>query len=152
MKVKFILCMLTILAIAAGCSSELGSGETYPALEQGNATVVYKIDKVMQNDVDVKPFLPSGFDKVELTLGYKDNQPNMLTFTEVGAPFRVISFNNSDKMEFEWEINTAKSPYQIRMKQTGEVFCNITKDRLITITFSLGCSSNQYEYRLLPVN
>lgn len=45
----------------------------------GNETLTFKIDKVLQNDVDVKPYF-SFFDDVELTLSYKDGKPSKLTF------------------------------------------------------------------------
>lgn len=152
MKVKFFLILPVMLALVAGCSDELESGKSYPALEMGDATVVYKIDKVIQNEVDVKPFLSGLFDNIELTLSYKDNKPYLITFAETKAPFRIKSQNYTDKLEFEWEINTASTPYKILDKKTGELFGSINRERAVTISFLLGCSSNQYEYIFVPVN
>lgn len=123
------------------------SGKDYPALAMGNETLTFKIDKVLQNDVDVKPYF-SFFDDVELTLSYKDGKPSKLTFSETGAPFSVVT---SDYTDVEWEIYTGKSPYEIRLKATGEVICYITRDKLVTFPFKLGAPSNKYEYQLLPV-
>ena len=113
----------------------------------GNETLTFKIDKVLQNDVDVKPYF-SFFDDVELTLSYEDGKPSKLTFSETGAPFSVVT---SDYTDVEWEIYTGKSPYEIRLKATGEVICYITRDKLVTFPFKLGAPSNKYEYQLLPV-
>ena len=113
----------------------------------GNETLVFKIDKVMQNETDVKPYF-TFFDDVQLTLSYKDGEPSLLTFKETGAPFRVTT---KDYVDVEWEIYTGKSPYEIREKGTGEVICYMTRDRLISFPFKLGAPSNQYEYQLLPV-
>lgn len=140
---------ITILMslLMCGCADELESGKGYPALETGTRTLVFRVDRVMQNDEDVKPYF-SFFDEVELTLGYEDGQPATLTFTESGAPFRVAGRKYVD---VPWEMYTAKSPYEIREKATGEVICYITRDRLVTFPFRLGAPSNKYEYRLLPV-
>ncbi len=150
MKTRIIITLLSTLALATGCSNDLESGAGYPALEMGDTTLVYKIDKVMQNDVDVKPYFDF-FDQVELTLSYKDNQPYKLTFEETGAPFHVTPYDYTGSLEFEWVINTSKTPYEIRFKDTGEVFCYISRDRMVTFPFQLGCPSNKYEYQLLPV-
>lgn len=151
MKVKSFFLMFSLLVWLTSCSNDLESGEEYPVLEMGNATITYKIDKVLQNDIDIKPYF-SFFDEVELKLGYKDNMPATLVFSETGAPFRVTSIDYTDKIEFEWEINTSKSPYEIRDKESGKLFCYITKDRQIIFPFSLGCPSNKYEYQLTPVS
>ena len=152
MKVKFVLIMLVMLALVAGCSDELGSGKSYPALDKGDAVVVYKIDKVIQNKLDIKSFMPGVFDNVELTLSYKDSKPFKLTLAETGAPFRITSYNYADKLEFEWTINTLTTPYKIMNKETGELFCYISRDYRISFPFSLGCPSNTYEYQLIPVS
>lgn len=151
MKVKYFFIILPFLVWLTSCSNDLDSGREYPILEMGNSTITYKIDKVLQNDIDVKPYF-NFFDQVELKLGYKDNAPATLIFSEVGAPFRVTSVNYTDKIEFDWEINTSKYPYEIRNKATGEVFCHLTKDQRITFSFKLGCPSNKYEYQLAPIS
>ena len=140
--------LITALSLLTGsCTNELESGKDYPALAMGNETLVFKIDKVMQNETDVKPYF-TFFDDVQLTLNYKDGEPSLLTFKETGAPFRVTT---KDYVDVEWEIYTGKSPYEIREKGTGEVICYMTRDRLISFPFKLGAPSNQYEYQLLPV-
>lgn len=144
------LCVLIAAAgalLSVGCTNEMESGKGYPALEMGDATLVFKIDKVMQNDTDVKPYF-TFFDDVTLTLTYKDGQPSKLTFSQQGAPFRVTE---KDYTDVDWEIYTARTPYEIREKASGEVICYMTRDRLITFPFQLGAPSNQYEYQLLPV-
>ena len=137
MKTPHVFLITALSLLAASCTNELESGKDYPALAMGNETLVFKIDKVMQNDTDVKPYF-TFFDGVELTL----------TFTQTGAPFRVTT---KDYVDVEWEIYTGKSPYEIREKGTGEVICYMTRDRLVTFPFKLGAPSNQYEYQLLPV-
>lgn len=151
MKTKLFFIMLALVGLTTSCENELESGKDYPALEMGNSTIVYKIDKVTQNDIDVKPYL-GFFDKVELTLTYKDNKPATLIFAETGAPFRVTSVAYTDKLEIEWDIDTRKSPYEIRDKATGKLFCYLTKERQIVFPFTLGCPSNKYEYQLTPVS
>jgi hypothetical protein len=143
-------CVFLIAAwslLLAGCANEFESGLDYPALGMGNETLTFKIDKVLQNDVDVKPYL-SFFDDVKLTLSYLDGKPSKLTLSETGAPFSVVETQYTD---VEWEIYTGKSPYEIRLKQTGEVICHITRNRMVTFTFKLGAPSNNYEYQMLPV-
>ena len=147
MKTPLVFLITALSLLTAGCTNELESGKDYPALAMGNETLVFKIDKVMQNDTDVKPYF-TFFDGVELTLSYKDGEPSLLTFTQTGAPFRVTT---KDYVDVEWEIYTGKSPYEIREKGTGEVICYMTRDRLVTFPFKLGAPSNQYEYQLLPV-
>lgn len=150
MKTRSVFLITALCFLFAGCSNDLESGKAYPALELGDTTLVFKIDKVMQNDVDVKPYL-AFFDNVRLTLGYKGGKPDKLTFTEAGAPFRVTSLNYTETYETTWEINTAKSPYEIRDKVTGVLICYMTRDRLITFPFTLGSKQNRYEYQLRPV-
>lgn len=147
MKTPYVFLITALSLLTAGCTNELESGKDYPALAMGDKTLVFKIDKVMQNETDVKPYF-SFFDGVELTLSYKNGEPSRLTFTQAGAPFRVTG---KEYVDVEWEIHTAKSPYEIREKATGEVICYMTRDRLITFPFKLGAPSNQYEYQLLPV-
>lgn len=147
MKATYLSLTLLLGLLLSACADELESGKGYPALETGTRTLVFRIDRVMQNDEDVKPYF-SFFDEVELTLGYRDGQPSTLTFSESGAPFRVAG---REYVDVPWEIYTAKSPYEIRDKTTGEVICYITRDRLVTFPFRLGAPSNKYEYRLLPV-
>jgi hypothetical protein len=151
MKAKLFFLMLILVGLTTGCENELESGKDYPILEMGNSTIVYKIDKVTQNDIDIKSYL-GFFDQVELTLEYKDSKPTKLTFAETGVPFRITSIAYTDKIEFEWEIDTSKSPYEIRDKATGKFFCYLTKERQIIFPFTLGCPSNKYEYQLTPVS
>lgn len=115
MKTPHVFLITALSLLAASCTNELESGKDYPALAMGNETLVFKIDKVMQNDTDVKPYF-TFFDGVELTLSYKDGEPSLLTFTQTGAPFRVTT---KDYVDVEWEIYTGKSPYEIREKGTG---------------------------------
>lgn len=147
MKASYVFLIAAWGLFLAGCTNDLESGKDYPALAMGNETLTFKIDKVLQNDVDVKPYF-SFFDDVKLTLSYKDGKPSKLTFSETGAPFSVVT---SDYTDVEWEIYTGKSPYEIRLKATGEVICYITRDKLVTFPFKLGAPSNKYEYQLLPV-
>ena len=147
MKTPHVFLITALSLMLAGCTNELESGKEYPALNMGNKTLTFKIDKVMQNTTDVKPYF-TFFDAVELTLSYKDGAPSKLTFRETGAPFRVAAKEYTD---VDWEIYTAKTPYEIREKATGEVICYMTRDRLITFPFRLGAPSNQYEYQFLPV-
>ena len=147
MKTPHVFLITALSLLTASCTNELESGKDSPALAMGNETLVFKIDKVMQNETDVKPYF-TFFDDVQLTLSYKDGEPSLLTFKETGAPFRVTT---KDYVDVEWEIYTGKSPYEIREKGTGEVICYMTRDRLITFPFKLGAPSNQYEYQLLPV-
>ena len=147
MKASYVFLIAAWGLFLSGCTNDLESGKDYPALAMGNETLTFKIDKVLQNDVDVKPYF-SFFDDVELTLSYEDGKPSKLTFSETGAPFSVVT---SDYTDVEWEIYTGKSPYEIRLKTTGEVICYITRDKLVTFPFKLGAPSNKYEYQLLPV-
>ena len=68
--------------------------------------------------------------------------------TVMEEAFSVVT---SDYTDVEWEIYTGKSPYEIRLKATGEVICYITRDKLVTFPFKLGAPSNKYEYQLVPV-
>lgn len=143
--------LTTALCLCLGaCTNDIESGRGYPSLELGNSTVTYKISKVLQNDQDIKPYFEF-FDGVTLTLTYKNNKPSTLTLTEAGAPFRVTGMSYDQLFEADWEINTASTPYQIRIKATGEVFGYITRDRMITFNFGLGAPSNKYQYQLTPV-
>ncbi len=137
-----------VLCMALGaCSNELESGKGYPALDNGDKNLTFKIDKVMQNDVDLKPYF-SFFDDVTLILRYIDGKPATLTFTEEGAPFSVVGRQLDN---IKWEINSAKTPYEIIDSGTGEVIGHITRDRMVSFDFSLGAPSNKYQYQLLPV-
>lgn len=147
MKAPHVFLIAALGILLASCTNDLESGKDYPALAMGDQTLVFKIDQVMQNETDVKPYF-AFFDEVELTLSYRNGEPALLTFRQTGAPFRVTE---KEYVDVEWEIYTAKSPYEIREKATGEVICYMTRDRLITFPFRLGAPSNQYEYRLLPV-
>ena len=147
MKASYIFMTALLGLFAAGCSTPLESGKDYPALALGNETLTFKIDKVLQNDIDVKPHFPF-FDEVTLTLSYKDGQPSKLTFSEAGAPFSVVPATYTD---VDWEISSGSSPYEIRLRSTGEVICYITRNRMVTFPFKLGAPSNNYEYQLLPV-
>lgn len=147
MKASYVFLIAAWSLLMAGCTNDLESGKDYPFLAMGNETLTFKIDKVLQNDVDVKPYF-SFFDDVELTLNYVDGKPSKLTFSEKGAPFSVVT---SEYTEVEWEIHSGKSPYEIRLKGSSEVICYITRDKLITFPFKLGAPSNRYEYQLLPV-
>lgn len=147
MKTLYVLLAAACLSLLAGCTNEMESGKGYPALETGDATLVFKIDKVMQNDTDVKPYF-TFFDDVTLTLTYRDGKPSTLTFSQEGAPFRVTE---KDYTNVEWEIYSERTPYEIREKGSGELICYMTRDRLVTFPFQLGAPSNKYEYQLLPV-
>lgn len=147
MKASYVFLTAAWAFLLAGCTNDLESGKGYPALEVGTETLTFKIDKVMQNDTDVKPYFDF-FDDVCLTLSYENGRPSRLTFSEAGAPFSVTAKQYTD---VEWEISTAKTPYEIREKATGEVICYITRDRMVTFPFKLGAPSNKYEYQLLPV-
>lgn len=151
MQTRYFFIILPFLVWLTSCSNDLESGREYPILGIGNSTITYKVDKVFQNDIDVKPYFDF-FDQIELKLEYKDSKPAKLTFSENGAPFRVSSVNYTDKVEFEWEIDTSKYPYEIKNTATGEVFCYLTKDKRINFLFVLGCPSNKYEYQLAPVS
>lgn len=133
-----------------GCAQKLESGKEYPILEIGDADVVYELDQVMQNSEDVKPYF-SFFDDVKLTLSYKDGKPDKIVFDDSGVPFRVTGADveYDGVLDVEWEINSASSPYEIRIKGTETVICYMSKDRNITFPFKLGAPSNQYEYRFV---
>lgn len=135
---------------AAGCTNNLESGAGYPALEMGDRTLTFRLDAVMQNDTDVKPYF-SFFDDVTLTLSYSGGEPALLTLAETGAPFRVTAFDYEESLEVEWEIRSADSPYEIRKKGTDETVCYMTRDRVVTFPFRLGAPSNAYEYRFVLV-
>lgn len=147
MKALYVFTIAVCVFLQGGCTNDLESGKGYPSLEMGNATVVFKIDKVMQNETDVKPYFEF-FDGVTLTLNYKDGKPSTLSFSQEGVPFRVT---DKDYVEVEWVINSTRTPYEIREKGSGELICYMTRDRLVTFPFRLGAPSNKYEYRLLPV-
>lgn len=147
MKTLYVFLAAACAFMLAGCTNKLETGKGYPALEMGDTTLVFKIDKVMQNETDVKPYF-SFFDDVTLTLSYKDSKPSTLTFSQAGAPFRV---KEKDYTDVEWVIYTESTPYEIREKESGELICYMTRDRLVTFPFQLGAPSNKYEYQLLPV-
>lgn len=147
MKTLYVFLAAACAFVLGGCTNEMESGKGYPALEMGDATLVFKLDKVMQNDTDVKPYFDF-FDGVTLTLTYRDGKPATLTFTQEGAPFRVTE---KDYTNVEWVIYSGSTPYEIREKESGEVICYMTRDRLVTFPFRLGAPSNKYEYQLLPV-
>ena len=73
MKASYVFLIAAWGLFLAGCTNDLESGKDYPALAMGNETLTFKIDKVLQNDVDVKPYF-SFFDDVELTLSYEDGK------------------------------------------------------------------------------
>ena len=98
MKASYVFLIAAWGLFLAGCTNDLESGKDYPALAMGNETLTFKIDKVLQNDVDVKPYF-SFFDDVELTLSYEDGKHSKLTFSETGAPFSVVT---SDYTDVEW--------------------------------------------------
>lgn len=150
MRRLFISPIVALLLMLVGCSDKLESGKEYTALSLGDTTIIFKVDQVLQNDVDIKPYF-SFFDGIEMTLSYKDGNPDKLTFTEKGAPFRVTSMVYEDFYEAEWEINSTKSPYEIRKKGTNELLGHITRDRVIVFTFKLGCEENVYQYLLREV-
>lgn len=146
----------TILILAAlacfllsGCSDRLESGKPYPSMSIADGTVEYRLDKVMQNTEDVKPYFDF-FDGISLSLTYEGGKLVRISFSENGAPFKVTDIEYTDVFESECEIYSAKSPYEIRLKGSGEVFCYITKDRMVTFPFKLGAPSNSYEYQFLP--
>lgn len=147
MKTPYVFLTALLGLAATGCTDEPEPGRDYPALEMGDRTLEFRLDRVMQNDTDVKPYFDF-FDGVSLTLGYEDGKPSRLTFSQEGVPFRVTEKEYTD---VEWEIHTARSPYEIREKGTDKVICYMTRDRLVTFPFHLGAPSNRYEYRLLPV-
>lgn len=151
MKIKHIIyAAMLASAVFTGCSERMEEGHSYPALALGTETQKYVLDQVMQNTTDVKPYLKF-FDEVTLELSYVDGVPDKLRLSEKGAPFRVTSREYDDVLELEWEINTAKSPYEIRVKGEKEPFCYITRDRIVTFPFQLGAPSNKYEYRFAVV-
>lgn len=133
--------------LMVGCESKLESGYKYPSLDNGNETLVFKLDKVFQNGVDIKAYFPF-FDNVTLSLSYAEGKPSKLTFSEGQVPFSVVAetYDNVD-----WEINSEKTPYEICLSSTGEVICYITRDRIVTFPFQLGAPSNKYEYQLIPL-
>ena len=65
MKASYVFLIAAWGLFLAGCTNDLESGKDYPALAMGTETVTFKIDKVLQNDVDVKPYF-TFFDDVEL--------------------------------------------------------------------------------------
>lgn len=84
MKTLYVFLAAACAFVLGGCTNEMESGKGYPALETGDATLVFKLDKVMQNDTDVKPYFDF-FDGVTLTLTYRDNKPATLTFSQEGG-------------------------------------------------------------------
>ena len=56
MKTLYVFLAAACAFVLGGCTNEMESGKGYPALETGDATLVFKLDKVMQNDTDVKPY------------------------------------------------------------------------------------------------
>lgn len=147
--IKFCLAAMSC-AMLFSCAQKLESGKEYPILEIGDADVVYELDQVMQNSEDVKPYF-SFFNDVKLTVSYRDSKPDRIVFDDSGVPFRVTGADvkYDGVLNAEWEINSASSPYEIRIKGTETVICYMAKDRSITFPFKLGAPSNQYEYRFV---
>lgn len=150
MKTRLILLLFCFCVLANSCTNKLTSGEGYPALALGDVTLVYKLSKVMQNDIDVKPHFDF-FETVEFTLSYVGGKPTTLSLTEGVVPFKVTTLPYTDKLEESWEIYTLKSPYEIRVKGTEQIVGYLHNTRMVTMNFKLGCPSNSYEYQLLPI-
>ena len=89
MKTLYVFLAAACALVLGGCTNDMESGKGYPALEIGDATLVFKIDKVMQNDTDVQPYF-TFFDDATLTLTYRDGKLSTLTFSQAVAPFRVM--------------------------------------------------------------
>ena len=117
-RLIFGICLAAVSCAAfVGCENELESGKEYPVLEIGDATHVYRLDRVMQNNDDVKPYF-SFFDGVSLSLSYRDGKPERLLFDDSGVPFRVTGedVKYDGILDTEWEIYSASSPYEVRVK------------------------------------
>ncbi len=146
MNIKFIVMTAAAVLLVASCSKNQNEEESgYPAVELDTKTVTYTLDKVTQNGVDVKPYLPF-FDGVRLSLSYVDGKPSILQFSEDGVPFSVLPAGMKAPLDIEWEIYSASSPYEIRIKGTETTVFWMDKDRNVSISFKLGAAANEYMY------